>query len=187
MRRLPILLVFALMFALLALAPATAEKPNCDSDSDDYPDSPHPSCKTDDTTPEPQGFVDCVFDKKTGVLESWHGHNEDDRQCIWSLDDPSDASDRFSFQIESDPNDPVTKLKLAHLIVNADIVFPSDKCFDAWQTRVLALPFPADNDDLWTFSPVDNGCGDDPYLLTISVQALKSGSVNLVMTQTSND
>jgi hypothetical protein len=48
MRRLPILLVFALMFALLALAPATADKPNCDSDS---LDPPHPSCKTDDTTP----------------------------------------------------------------------------------------------------------------------------------------
>jgi hypothetical protein len=185
MRRLPILLVFALMFALLVLAPATADKPNCDPD---LPDPPHPSCKTDDTTPtttEPQGFVDCAFDDN-GVLESWHGDEEDDRQCIWSLDDPSDASDTFSFQIESDPLGSVTKLKLAHLIVNADIVFPSDKCFIASQTRVLALPFPADSDDLWTFSPQDKGCGDDPYLLTISVQALKSGSVNLVMTQTSS-
>jgi hypothetical protein len=167
------------MFALLALAPATADKPDCnDGDS-------HPSCKTDDT--EPQGFVDCVFDPENGVLESWHGDKEDDRQCIWSLDEPSDASDRFSFRIESDPDDLVTELKLAHLIVNADIVFPSDKCFDAWQTRVLDLPFPALNDDVWTFSPEENGCGADPYLLMISVQALKSGSVNLVMTQTPSD
>jgi hypothetical protein len=51
MRRLPILLVFALMFALLALAPATADKPNCDPDSDDNTNPPHASCKTDDTPP----------------------------------------------------------------------------------------------------------------------------------------
>lgn len=180
MRRLPFLLILALVFALLALAPATADKPNCDPDS---PNPPHPSCKTDDT--EPQEFVACVFDEN-GVLESWHGHKEDDRQCIWSLVDPSDRFDTFSFQIQSDPIGSVTKLKLAHLIVNADIVFPSDKCFDASQTRVLALPFPADNDDLWTFSPEDNGCGVGPYLLTISVQGLKSGSVNLVMRQISS-
>ena len=111
---------------------------------------------------------------------SWHGHVDDDRQCIWNVEDPGDT---FRFQIQSDPDDPVTEVKLPHLIVNADIVFPSNKCFDAWQRSPQNLPFPSDGDDLWTFSPEDNYCGAGPYMLTISVQALKSGSVDLVMTQ----
>jgi len=145
----------------------------------------HPSCNPDDptttttTTTEPSGFGECVFDAETGVLDIFHGQREDadNRTCVWHVDNPDNT---FEFQIKSDPNDPVAKVKLPHLIVNADIVFPTPKCFEASGRGFQDLPYPA---DFWTFSPASAGCGDDPYLLTISIQALKSGSVNLVMTQ----
>ena len=182
MKRLWITLAVVALGAIAAL-PATAGKPVCNPLDPAYtPD--HAACKTDDSTttttlPGPTETVDCVFNVD-GVLMSWHGHVDDDRQCIWNVEDPGDT---FRFQIQSGPDDPVTEVKLPHLIVNADIVFPSNKCFDAWQRSPQNLPFPSDGDDLWTFSPEDNYCGAGPYMLTISVQALKSGSVDLVMTQ----
>jgi len=186
MKRLWITLLIVAMAVVITI-PAGAGDINCD-DPLSKPYTPdHPTCTTT-TTPDTTttssttipGYAECVFDSN-GVLDSWHGHEDDDRQCIWRVDSPGDE---FGFQIKSDPADPVTQLKLAHLIVNADIVFPSPKCFEASQVRVLELPFPADEDDLWTFVPADEGCGFGPYLLTISVQALRSGTVNLVMTQT---
>jgi len=178
MRRLPILLAVGLVFALFVVAAATAAPPTdlCGPDGT-KPD--HPSC-SDTTTLE---FADCLFDPVTGVLDSWHGHVGDERQCIWNVDNPGDT---FRFQIQSDPADPATAVKLPHMIVNANvdgkIVFPSFKCLDETRHGIQELPFPGD--DLWTFSPWDRQCGESPYLLTISIQGLKSGSVNLVMTQT---
>jgi hypothetical protein len=120
--------------------------------------------------------VDCVFDED-GMLASWHGHEDEERTRIWSVRDPSDT---FQFQIQSDPVT-VTKVKLPHLIVNDNIVFPSNMCFEAWQRSPQSLSFPSD--DLWTFSPAANDCGDGPYLLTISIQDFKSGSVDPAITQ----
>lgn len=154
--------------AVIAALPATAKKP------------PKPPTTTTTTTAIPD-FVDCSFDPVTGVLDSWHGHLDDERQCIWNVDHPGDT---FRFQIQSDPDDPVATVKLPVLIVNDDIVFPSNKCFWARQNGPQPLDFPAEGDNLWTFSPEDHQCGDGPYLLTISIQGLRSGTVNLVMTQT---
>jgi hypothetical protein len=186
-----ILMAMAMAMALVIAIPVGAVKPCCGTvaECEPLPSTPdHPSCVDPEPTPttaptttttEPSGFADCTF--TDGVLDSWHGHEEDDRQCVWHVEEPGDE---FEFQIKSDPADPVEKVKLPHLIVNEDIVFPSNKCFDAWQRSPQDVPFPSEGDDLWTFTPRENECGEGPYLLTISVQALKSGTVNLVMTQT---
>jgi hypothetical protein len=182
MKRLWIILLaaaMALSLLLVAAAAATSLEDFCI----DNPD--HGRCPTTTTTvpttttKEPPGFANCSFND-AGVLESWHGHEGEERTCVWNVDEPSDT---FQFQIKS-PDESVTKVKLPHLIVNADIVFPTPKCFEAWQRSPQNLPFPSD--DLWTFSPAANDCGDGPYLLTISIQGLKSEleNVDLVMTQT---
>ena len=115
------------------------------------------------------------------MLASWHGHTLG--QCIWNVDNPGDT---FRFQIQS-PDDSVTKVKLPVLIVNdivnGDIVW-SERCFhDSSGRGFQDLPYPADS--TWEISPTSAGCGDGPYLLTISIQALKSDleNVDLVMTQ----
>jgi hypothetical protein len=61
--------------------------------------------------------VDCSFDPVASVLDSWHGDAEDDRQCIWNVDK---SGDTFTFQIQSDLNDPVERVKLPVLVVNDD-------------------------------------------------------------------
>ena len=185
MKRLWITLAVVALAAIAAL-PAAAGAPDfCDPDSPKY-DPDHPTCTTT-TTPDTSttnsttipGHAECIFDPDTGVLANWHGHGDEERTSIWYVDEPSDT---FQFQVES-PDESVTKVKLPHLIVNADIVFPTPKCFEAWGSGFQDLPYPA---DFWTFSPASAGCGDDPYLLTISIQGLKSDleNVDLVMTQT---
>ena len=72
MRRLPILLVFALMFVLLALSPASAGKPNCDD-----PES-HPSCKADD--PPPATTPPCTDEILTGIT----GNGRVGVECLWT-------------------------------------------------------------------------------------------------------
>jgi len=181
MKRLWITLAVVALAAIVAL-PAAAEKPICDPFDPAYtPD--HAACSTDDsTTPTTTpGFAECSFDPVTGVLASWHGHTLG--QCIWNVDNPGDT---FRFQIQS-PDDSVTKVKLPVLIVNdivnGDIVW-SERCFhDSSGRGFQDLPYPADS--TWEISPTSAGCGDGPYLLTISIQALKSDleNVDLVMTQ----
>ncbi|MEA3511095.1 MAG: hypothetical protein U9R51_06630 [Actinomycetota bacterium] len=179
-----ILMAVAVAMALVIALPAGAGDVNCD-DPDSKPYTPdHPSCATTTTTEIPAttttipDFAECSFDAVTGVLDSWHGQADDERQCIWYVDDPGDT---FRFEIQS-PDDSVTKVKLPVLIVNDDIVFPSDKCFhDSSGKGFQELDYPADSS--WEITPTSAGCGEGPYLLTISIQALRSGTVNLVMTQ----
>lgn len=185
MKRLSITLLIIAMAVVITI-PAGAGDINCD-DPLSKPYTPdHPTCTTT-TTPDTSttttttipGFAECIFDSD-GVLANWHGHLDDERQCIWSVDEPSDT---FEFQIKS-LDESVEKVKLPVLIVNDDIVFPSDKCFhDSSGRGFQYLPYPADS---WEISPTSAGCGDGPYLLTISIQGLKSDleNVDLVMTQT---
>ena len=186
MKRLWITLAVVALAAIVAL-PATAGAPDfCDPDSPKYnPD--HPTCTATTTTETPTptttipDFAECSFDPVTGVLDSRHGQADDERQCIWNVDNPGDT---FQFQIQS-PDESVTEVKLPVLIVNDDIVFPSDKCFHDSSGRgfqELPYPYPA---NFWEISPASAGCGDGPYLLTVSIQALKSDleKVDLVMTQ----
>lgn len=56
MRRLPILFALALLLALLALAPASAGKPDCSVDDS------HPSCKTDDPVADEEPFAGTMCD-----------------------------------------------------------------------------------------------------------------------------
>ena len=167
---------------ILAIAlPVGAEKPNCWELPEDHPlycEPPEPPPPPSTTTTIPEVAV-CSFDD--GVLDSWHGQAGDERQCIWEVANPGDT---FRFEIQS-PDGSVEEVKLPVLIVNDDIVFPSDKCFhDASGRGFQDLPYPAD--DSWEITPASAGCGDGPYLLTISIQALKSDleNVDLVMTQT---
>jgi hypothetical protein len=187
MKRLWITLAVIALAAIVAL-PATAGAPDfCDSDLPNYnPD--HPTCTTTTTTETPTttttipDFAECIFDPDTGVLDNWHGHLDEERQCIWTVDNPGGT---FEFQIDS-LDGSVKEVKLPVLIVNdivnGDIVW-SDKCFhDSSGRGFQELPYPADS---WTFSPASAGCGDGPYLLTISIQALKSEleKVDLVLTK----
>jgi hypothetical protein len=76
MRRLPILFVLVLMFALLALVPASAVKPNCDEDPT------HSACKADDPTP-PATTPDCTSDLLTGIT----GNGRVFVECLWTPTD----------------------------------------------------------------------------------------------------
>jgi hypothetical protein len=173
MRRLPILLILALVVTVLALAPATADKPNCDL----VIDPPHPSCKTDDTEPPPPPdglFPKCDFDG-LGVLVNWDRTSP--FRCLWT---PADPAVEFSFQLVS-PKKDVSRVMLPHLIVNQDADFPSTICFNGWARNPQTLPFP--QDDLWTFTPTDICTDDTPYLMTVSVKPVKTGTVDFVMVE----
>lgn len=158
-------MVLALLLMLTAIATAAPPSGFC-GDEGTNPD--HPSCAT--PTPPPSE-PECIFDAD-GVLQGWPETNS--YRCEWTVADPAKT---VSFELWS-PDGSVTSVKLAHLIVNEDIVFPSDICFHDTRNGPQDLPFPGD--DLWTFSPEGRGCGEGPYLLTISVQKITSG-VELVM------
>jgi hypothetical protein len=164
MRRLPILLAIALVFALVALAPVSAGKWTCD----DRPD--HPSCQRQDPPT-------CAFNPE-GVLINWDRTSP--FQCLWL---PEVANTTFSFQLVS-PNDDVSKVMLPHLIVNEDDDFPSTICFNEWAKSPQKLPFPleVEGDSLWTFNPTQNCSDDGNYLMTVSVKPDKTGTVDFVMT-----
>jgi len=160
MRRLPILLILALVVTVLALAPVSAGKWTCD----DKPD--HPNCTT--TSPP-----DCDFDSTTGVLENWD--KTAPFQCVWKTGVPGAT---FSFQIQS-LDSSASEVLLPHLIVNEDDDFPSTICFKKSARGPQELPFP--QDDLWTFSPADVCSDDGEYLMTVSVKPVKTGNVDFVM------
>jgi hypothetical protein len=174
MRRLLILLAFALVFALFVVAAVSAAPPAhiCENTPE------HWSCSTTTTPPtttqpptEPPTEPPCVFNGD-GVLAGW---SEADTyiRCEWD----AYSDEEVSFEIQS-PDDSVTKLQLPVLIVNTDST-SWDICFHERGNGPQSLPFPADN--LWTFTPADEGCGDGPYLLTISVKPVKTGTMQLVM------
>ncbi len=182
MRRLPILLVFVLILALLALAPASADKPNCDIDDT------HPSCKTDDSTPPttaPEGPVKCVFEGD--VLQGWDP--PESYRCQWTI--PEDELGKtFNFTLDLvTPVDGAT-VNLPHLIVTD--VYPSGGqiCFNEYVVGWNPLPYS------WTeFTPPLNGLCDggggtavdnDPnvFAITIDVIKVKKGTVELTYTTT---
>ncbi len=91
MRRLPIFLAFAFVFALFVVAAATAAPPTdfCGSTGTK---PAHPSCET-----TPPQVEDCFFDD-AGVLEGWSGTGEQYR-CKWT---PLYPAATYSFQIQSE-------------------------------------------------------------------------------------
>jgi hypothetical protein len=164
MRRLPVLLILALVLALLALTPVSAaNEPNCEKTPN------HPACRADEPST-------CKFDE-SGKLEGWTG--TDSYKCEWAVENPSDT---FSFQIQR-VDSSAMKVWIPQLIVNDEYPFPSTLCFNEWRTGPQDLPFP--QDDLWTFSFADFDCSDnDTYALTIFTQRVKKGEVELVMKST---
>ncbi len=81
----------------------------------------------------------------------------------------------------------MTFVKLPHMIVNdivdGEIVY-DDKCFDETRSGIHELPFPGD--DLWTFSPAGEGCGDGQYLLTVAAPVHKVKNGELELTDSNN-
>ena len=185
MRRLPILLVFALMFALLVLAPASADKPNCEADDT------HPSCKTDDsttttTTTVPQGSDDCVFDEN-GVLEGWEP--PESYRCRWTVT-AAEKANPFQFSLELvTPVDGAT-VNLPHLIVTDVFPYGGDICFNEYVVGWSELPYSWSSFTL----PLDGECenpgggvldtdGADVFAITIDVIKVKKGEIELTYSQ----
>ena len=116
MRRLAFLIALALTLVLLALAPASADKPTCKSDDS------HSSCKTDDPTPttttEPPAPEICVF--KNGVLLGWEPPAP--YRCQWTV--PQEERDRrYQFSLQPVPDVEGATVNLPHLVVTD--VYPS--------------------------------------------------------------
>lgn len=179
MRRLPILLVFALMFALLVLAPASADPPKCAIDNT------LPGCSTDDsttttTTTVPGGSDECIF--VDGVLQGWEP--PDYLRCRWSVP-PEERDKTFHFSLELVPEVEGATVNLPHLIVTDVFPYGGQICFNeyvnGWNNLPYSWsPFNLPDDGLCTGgggSAVDNA--KDVFAITIDVIKVKKGAVQL--------
>jgi hypothetical protein len=176
MRRLSILLVFALMFALLVLAPSTAVPPDCDAEPS------HPSCKSDDTKPpRPPPFEECVF--INGVLKGWEP--PESYHCQWTV---TDRFQQFNFTLKAVTPDGKT-VNLPYLIVTDVFPYGGDVCFNVYVVGWSKLPYswrsvtlPADGECSNPDGGVVDTDGEDTFAITIDVIKVKKGTVELTYT-----
>jgi len=173
------------MFALLALAPATADKPVCDEGST------HPSCKSDDTKPpRPPTFEKCVF--INGVLQNWEPPAS--YRCQWTVEDLSRSFD-FKLQpvmpdgepVPDDETDRMT-VNLPHLIVTDVYPYGGQICFNEYINGWNDLSFSWTAVTLPSNGLCTDGSGttvdDEPnvFAITIDVIKVKNAEVQLQYT-----
>jgi hypothetical protein len=166
------------MFALLVLAPASADKPVCDGT-----EPVHPSCKKDDPTPPPEPPVEvCVF--MDGVLQNWDPPAS--YRCQWTIP-VNDMNKTFNFTLDLvTPVDGAT-VNLPHLIVTDTYPYGGQICFNEYEVGWNPLPYS------WSsFTPPSEGvctggggvAEDQPnvFAITIDVIKVKKGAVKLTYT-----
>ena len=172
MKRFWITLLAAAMALVIAL-PAGAGPPDpCTEGSPNY-NSDHAKCSTTPTTPPAPEFEPCNF-FIDGVLDGWEGKSV--YRCIW---EERGNTDLFAFEIRAQTS--ATQVLIPHLVVLGfqDPESDRDVCFNEHQTGPQDLPYP--QDERWTFS-LDECAANYLVVLEISVQKVKTGSVNLVWT-----
>jgi hypothetical protein len=172
------LLVFGLVFALLVLVPASAEKPDCDAHDT------HPSCKEDDSPPTTTPSAEeCDF--ANGVLRGWTP--PESYRCQWTVT-REERKLPFDFRLEPVTPDGKT-VNLPHLIVTDVFPYGGQICFNEYVVGWNKLPYS------WTpvTLPLDGPCAggggtavheENVFAITIDVIKVKKGEVELQYTQT---
>jgi hypothetical protein len=185
MRRLSILVVIAMVLALAALAPATADNPKC---ADDLA---HPSCKktTPTTSPTTPPIVECDFE--AGVLKNWSGTGG--LRCQWTVT-VQERLKPFTFKLAA-VSPKTVRVNLPDLQVTD--VYPSggEICFREHSVGWNDLESVDGNDQAYSWTsftlPATGDCGDwrtvyhdkDVFAISISVNRVRNGEVALEYTQ----
>ena len=192
MRRLPILLAFALVFVLLVFAPVSAGKPDCDPQSPGYTED-HSACNTTETTTTttttPSVEV-CVFTDGVlqhwdrGVLQLWNGSER--LQCQWTIPD-HERDMTFNFTLNAATDDGKT-VNAPHLIVTDRYPNGGQICFNEYVNGWNDLPYSWSSFTLPANGLCDGGGGSfldgepDVFAITIDVIKVKKGPVELTYT-----